>query len=134
MASTTNSSSPPLFSGTPAIILDSYVWEDTFDDTLADALAKAVDLTNHSLQSSIKDDKDWAPFADRLYVRLAKDGGLELMVTGTPEEIQEVEDLEYGTIETPARPFVRTFMHRQADIFMSRIDILLAQEEIAAHA
>lgn len=131
MASTTSTSSPPLFSGMPALIADAYAWKDTFDSILSKALYQALGYATNSLRYAAEQDPEWAPYADLLRVEVNEDGELEWKVYGTPDQIKAVEELEYGTIGQSPRPLLRTQIKRQTDIMRDRVDIILSQEAIA---
>lgn len=124
----------PLFDGMPALIQDAREWRKNYEKYLTEALKKAAELTTEDLQKAASESKDWAPYSKRLYVQLSKDGDIEFMVDGTPEEIEAIEALEYGSLEQAPAPLIRPQMERLTANFKDRVEILMSQEAIASHA
>ena len=79
------------------------------------------------MRKAAKDDAAWAPYADLLSMEY-RDGEIQYVVTGTPEQHEEIDTLEYGGLgDTPA-PFLRTFSMRQNAILAKRLESIIAQE------
>jgi hypothetical protein len=133
MASTTHTStgSKSLFSGEPAFIASTYDWADQFEEVLGRAIESAKDFASKSLRYGAQQDDAWKPFVNNLSVEYA-DGAFHYVLSGTPEEIQAMTDLEYGTPSQPASPLLRPQLQRQNDILAHRIDLILAQESPVA--
>ncbi len=120
-------SGKPLISGTPFMVTDTYDWQDDFENILSRAVASAEDYASKSLRYAASQDEDWAPYKDLLSVEY-HEGALHYVLTGTPEQIQAMENLEYGLSGTPPRPLIRPQVQRQSDILGHRIELILAQE------
>lgn len=129
MASTTRTSSGSTswFSGAPAFIAYTYDWADDFENTLGKAIESAKGYASKSLRYGASQDDAWKPYADNLSVEYA-DGAFHYVLSGTPEEIQAMTDLEYGTPTQSPNPLLRPQLQRQNDILAHRIDLILAQE------
>lgn len=133
MASTTHTpnGSKSLFTGAPAFIASTYDWADDFEEVLGKAIESVRDYASKSLRYWATKDASWKPYAGNLSVEYA-DGSFHYVLSGTPEEIQAMTDLEYGTPTQAPNPLLRPIVQRQNDILGHRIDLILAQESPVA--
>jgi hypothetical protein len=131
MASTTDvpasSKSKPLFKGLPAFVADTYDWQDNFEDTLAGAIEAAVEYATKSLRWAAHEHPVWGAYVGNLSCRYEA-GAIHYVLSGTPDEIRAMTDLEYGTTDHGPVPLIRPVVERNNTLLAEKIDAILAEE------
>jgi len=108
-------SSKPLFSGTPAIAVEIEEWAEEFEKNMVDILDEVIAAAEHRLKTAAYNDNEWSRHADILSVSVHND---EVVYghKGTPEEDQQIFDIEFGKEEIGPNSLLRKFAEQDIKI------------------
>ena len=102
-------------------------------ETIAsDAAARVIPILNDELKEALTDG-DWPA---ELSGKITIDYSNGTLYLDYPPEIEEqIHDLEYGSIGTPPRPVLRSFLYRSSKAFKyvlenDTVDLLLRLEQV----
>ena len=123
------SSSTPLIHGFPYVAGHLIKTMDQISNILGITVQHALDTLNSQLRAAALRSEEWKPYADNIVaVWNDKNGTIALHFRGTPEDIQAMEDLEYGSEDTPPQAIGRTTLLRYAQTQQAALSKKLTKE------
>jgi hypothetical protein len=120
-------SSKPFISGNFSTSSAIDALTDGFIGTVVDLIEELMEETTIEMQDAALMDPEWAPYASYLTVDV-EDGNINYGYDAGMSMSEDIDALEYGTIETSPNPLIRSFAVRNKSEFNNDLKDKMAEE------
>lgn len=116
------SSTGKMLTGNFSVLENLEHFMDNLNSHVDNSLSDALGYARADLRKSALDHPDWMPYADNLTVH-HRGGEFVYGMSGSPEKVQAMNDLEYGSQAGDPKPLLRLKAHRYNAEMVDRLKV-----------